>query len=48
MDNKTKVQAITVSIPFVLAMAINSGFSVPGLKIRRFGFKDKIYSYHCG
>jgi hypothetical protein len=42
MDNKTKVHAISDSIPFVLAMAINSGFSVPGLKIRRFGFKAMI------
>ena len=42
MDNKTNVQATSGKIPFCLSKFINSKFSVPGLKITRFGFKSTI------
>lgn len=41
-DNITKVHANSVSIPFSLANLINSKFSVPGLKMIRFGCKPKM------
>jgi hypothetical protein len=38
------VQASNVSTPFLAASVANTGFSVPGLKIIRRGFKAKIGS----
>ena len=38
----TSVQATTGSMPFSSAIFINSGFSVPGLKMMRLGFRLRI------